>query len=133
MQLDPVPPAPGLARRFVEAQLATATVAQREAAVLLASEIVTNAVLNTRTSVEIGVGRVAGTVLLAVADRDASGDVDLNNVGRLRGRGKILVTALADDHGTMRNPRGNTVWIVLHEHGRATAAGTIDLEASRRG
>jgi hypothetical protein len=131
MQLDPVAPAPGLARRFVEAQLVAATVAQREAAVLLTSELVTNVVLNARTSLEVGVGCVAGSVLLAVADRDTSAEIDPSGIGRLRGRGKVLISALADEHGTLRNARGNTVWLVLHEHGRATGAGALDLEAAR--
>ena len=131
MRLDPVPPAPGLARKFVEAQLALATVAQREAAVLLTSELVTNVVLNARTSLEIGVGCVAGSVLLAVADRDSSAETDPSGLGRLRGRGKTLVSTLVDEHGTLRNARGNTVWLVFHQHGRATGAGALDLEAAR--
>lgn len=132
MQLDPVPPAPGLARKFVASHLVSVPVAQREAALLLTSEIVTSAVLDSGTSLEIGVGRIGGSVLLAVADRDPDVDVDPSSIGRLRGRGKILVTALADDHGTLRSSRGSTVWIVLHEHGRASAAGALDLEESRR-
>jgi hypothetical protein len=136
MQLDPVPPAPGVARKFVEGQLTTASAAQREAAVLLTSEIVTNAVLNARASLEIGVGCVAGSVLLAVADRDRGADVGAGagvGVGELRGRGKVLVTALADDHGSFRNQLGSTVWIVLHEHGRATSAGALETSAARPG
>ncbi|MDX6287437.1 MAG: hypothetical protein QOG53_2922 [Frankiales bacterium] len=131
MYLDPVAPAPGVARKFVEAQLSNATVAQREAAVLLTSELVTNVVLNARTSLEVGVGCVAGSVLLAVADRDSSAETDPSGIGRLRGRGKVLVSSLADEHGTLRNARGNTVWLVLHEHGRATGAGALDFEAAR--
>ena len=131
MHLDPVPPAPGVARKFVENQLAQATVAQRDAAVLLTSELVTNVVLNSRTSLEVGVGCVAGSVLLAIADRDSAAQTDPSGIGRLHGRGKVLVSSLADDHGTLRNARGNTVWLIFHEHGRATGAGAIDVEVAR--
>ena len=130
MKLDPVPPAPGLARKFIESELASTSVGQREAAVLLVSELVTNIVLNARTSLEIAVGSVAGSVLLAVADREPAADVDL--VGRLRGRGKVLVNALADEHGTLRTARGSTIWVVLHRHGRAAEAGALEMHAVRQ-
>jgi hypothetical protein len=66
MQLDPVPLAPGLARRFVDANLTEASASQREAALLLTSELVTSILLHARTSLDVGVGTVDGAVVLAV-------------------------------------------------------------------
>jgi hypothetical protein len=124
MQLDAVPLAPGLARRFVDEQLDGIPVTQRDAALLLTSELVTQVILHARTSLEVGVGRRAGDVVLAVADNDP--ETHETSPQRLRGRTKALVTALADEHGTLANPRSSTVWLVLRERGRATSAGALE-------
>lgn len=129
MQLDPVPLAPGLARQFVGEHLAGVPVSQRDAALLLTSELVTRVILHARTSLEVGVGRCAGDVVLAVSDHDPESDAGAPK--QLRGRTKALVTALADDHGTLGGSTSRTVWLVLREHGRATSAGA--LEASLLG
>jgi hypothetical protein len=131
MQLDPVPLAPGLARRFVNTQLRGVSALQRDAALLLTSELVTSVVLRSRTTLEIGVGRFAGDVVLAVSDHDPA----TTSAGQttLRGRAKALVTALADEHGTLADQRCNTIWLVLREHGRATSAGALEASATRTG
>jgi hypothetical protein len=120
MQLDPVPLAPGLARRFVNSQLEHVSVSQRDAALLLMSELVTGVILHARNSLELGVLTRDSDVVLAVSDHDPpSGDT-------LRGRTKTIVSALADEHGTLNEPGCRTVWVVLRAHGRATSAGTIE-------
>ncbi len=129
-QLDPVPLAAGLARQFVAANLARSSSTQREAALLLASELVTNVLLHARTSLEVGVCSRAGDVVLAVTDHDpGEGSAGAR---KLRGRSKDLVEALADDHGSLNEPRCQTVWVLLREHGRAMSAGTLDLTTARR-
>jgi len=133
MRLDAVPPAPGLARKFVEAQLAAATVAQREAAVLLASELVTNAVLGARSSLEVGVGVVEGRVIVAVNDPKRRAPDEGTIEGRsARSTGRVLISALADQHGAVQHECGRTVWAVLNEHGRAACAGAVSESAGRR-
>ena len=128
-QLDPVPLAPGLARRFVDSNLGGASMMQREAALLLTSELVTTVLLHARTSLELGVFLQDGNVVLAVRDHDpAEGE---SATKALRGRSKDLVVALADDHGTLAEPRRRTVWVLLRPHGRATTAGTLDLASAR--
>jgi hypothetical protein len=122
MQLDPVPLAPGLARRFVGSHLEGVSMPQRDAALLLASELVTSVVLHARTSLEIAVGTRDGDVVLAVRDHDPGAD----DAVALRGRTKALVIALADEHGTMSEQRCQTVWLVLREHGRAATAGALE-------
>jgi hypothetical protein len=129
MQLDPVPLAPGLARRFVDSHLDGLPVSQRDAALLLTSELVTGVILHARTSLEVGVGRLAGDVVLAVSDHDPQSADKI--VNPLRGRTKALVTALADEHGTLAGVRSNTVWLVLRAHGRATGAGALEASSAR--
>ena len=128
MQLDAVPLAPGLARRFVDSHLDGVPVSQRDAALLLTSELVTRVILHARTSLEVGVGRLAGDVVLAVSDHDPQSED--NAAKPLRGRTKALVTALADEHGTLAAPRSSTVWLVLREHGRATSAGVLEATSA---
>ena len=87
-----------------------------EVAVLLTSELVTNAVLHTRTPVQVGVLTADDDVLVCVGDRLAdspplvprppSGD-------RPGGRGLALVNQLADSWGTTAYSGGKTVWFVL--------------------
>ena len=127
MQLDPVPLAPGLARRFVDEHLPDASATQREAALLLTSELVTNILLHARTSLDVGVGTFDGAVVLAVCDHDPP---DAEPSSGLRGRTKALVNALADDHGTVAEPRCRTVWVVLRKQGRANSAGTLHATSS---
>jgi hypothetical protein len=133
MKLDAVPPAPGLARKFVESQLMAATVAQREAAILLTSELVTNAVLGSRNSLEVGVATVQGRVVVAVHDpnrlRGHPASVERRTS---RNAGVMMMAALADEHGTVHHDMGRTVWAVLHEHGRAAAAGAVEEGLARR-
>jgi hypothetical protein len=119
IQVDPVPLAPGLARRFVASHLDHVSVPQRDAAVLLISELVTAIILNASTTMEVGVGKVESDVVLAVRDRSLP---TADPPPGLHGRGKALVMALADDHGTLKDERFNTVWVVLREHGRAVGA-----------
>jgi hypothetical protein len=120
MQLDPVPLAPGLARRFVTAHLEGASASQRDAALLLMSELVTSVVLHARMSLELGVVTRDSDIVLAVSDHDPPND------DALRGRTKALVAALADEHGTLSEPRCRTVWVLLRDHGRATSAGAFE-------
>ncbi|MFL6241110.1 MAG: ATP-binding protein [Actinomycetes bacterium] len=129
MPLDPVPLAPGLARRFVNENLSRASAAQREAALLITSELVTSVLLHARTSLEVAVCNVAKDVILAVIDHDPGDEREAAK--GLRGRGKALVTALADDYGTVGQGRCRTVWVVLREHGRATCAGAVEATTLR--
>jgi anti-sigma regulatory factor (Ser/Thr protein kinase) len=116
VDLDPVPSSVGIARSFVRERLAEVDEDPREVALLLASELVTNAILHARTPVQLGVLHDAGHVLVCVADRrddtpdlqpqDKSGD-------RPGGRGLALVDDLASRWGTERFTGGKTVWFVL--------------------
>jgi len=116
VDLDPVAPSVGLARAFVGKLLGDLRPDDQEIAVLLTSELVTNAILHTRTPVQVGVLTDDDRVLVCVGDRlpdspplvphPPSGD-------RPGGRGLALVNDLADDWGTTRYDGGKTVWFVL--------------------
>lgn len=110
--------APGLARRHVSAACSDVPPHVVEAAKVLASELVTNAVRH-------GNGRVG----LRVAVEEAAVQIEVSDDGREMpepgngwrpdsegGRGLMIVSALADDWGSA--PRGGedgkTVWARLH-------------------
>lgn len=116
VDLDPVPASVGIARSFVRETLSAVDEDPRDVALLLASELVTNAILHARTPVQVGVLHDGDNVLVCVADRrddtpdllpqDKSGD-------RPGGRGLALVDDLASQWGTQRFIGGKTVWFVL--------------------
>ena len=57
--------------------------------------------------------------------------IDLAGSRELDARSKALVNALADEHGTLAEPRCRTIWVLLRAHGRATSAGTLQATSAR--
>ena len=114
MSLDPVPAAAGLARRFVERTLTDCPDECRDAAVLVTSELVTNAVLHGRTTVQLEVVTARDRVLVAVTD---GGSRRLErrppDDSREGGRGLVVVESVADRVGTIDHGTGKTVWALL--------------------
>jgi anti-sigma regulatory factor (Ser/Thr protein kinase) len=116
LKLDPVPASVGVARRFVRDLLDGVDEDSLDTVLLLASELVTNAILHAHTPVELGVCVDGGRALVCVADRmpgsepltprDHSGD-------RPGGRGLALVADLSDDWGTTSFTGGKTVWFTM--------------------
>lgn len=103
------------ARRFVERVLDAQGLdgELREAAVLLASELVTNAVLHARSEMLV---RVEVEHRLRVEVRDANPRVPQASevpLEALSGRGLHLVEALADQWGIEPGPDGKVVWFEL--------------------
>ncbi len=85
-------------------------------AVLIASELVTNAVCHARAPVELACEVRADTLLIAVRDGDP--DVDAVAIPAARrsgsgGRGLGIVAALATRWGTTRQDHDKTVWASL--------------------
>ena len=114
MSFDPVPAAAGLARRFVANTLSGCPPESREAAVLVTSELVTNAVLHGRTTVQLDVVTARDRVLVAVTD----GTSDRlqrrpRDDAREGGRGLVVVESVADRVGTIDHDAGKTVWAML--------------------
>lgn len=118
VDLQPVPSSVAAARSFVRETLeATDTDAEaRQTALLLVSELVTNAILHARTELHLGVIVDEGQALVCVADRAAdSPELFPRERSQTRpgGRGLALVDELSDRWGTTRYSGGKTVWFLL--------------------
>ena len=116
LKLDPVPASVGVARRFVRDLLDGADEDTLDTLLLLASELVTNAILHAHTPVELGVCVDDGRALVCVADRmPDSGPLTPRDHSRDRpgGRGLALVADLSDEWGTTTFTGGKTVWFTM--------------------
>jgi len=114
--LDPVPASVGLARSLVRDSLAGFDGDARDVALLLTSELVTNAILHARTPVQLGVLVDGDRALVCVADRLPESPAlspRAHSHDRPGGRGLALVEDLADTWGTTTYTGGKTVWFVL--------------------
>jgi len=118
--LDPVPASVGVARSLVRETLAGFDGGARDVALLLTSELVTNAILHARTPVQLGVLVDGGRALVCVADRlpeSPALSARAHSHDRPGGRGLALVEDLADTWGTTTYTGGKTVWFVLQTAG----------------
>lgn len=115
IRLSPHPTSARAAREFVAGLLQSWDRAdQTEAAVLLTSELVTNAIVHARSQIDLTVRLTGATLRVAVLDESAEQP-------RLRqrrddlgsGRGLGLVEALAVSWGVTPGGRGKTVWFEL--------------------
>jgi len=107
------------ARSFVEKALGEASPAT-DAAVLLVSETVTNAVLHSNSrrlggTVTITIIKVGSRTLIEVTDdgSEVSAPVVKGDGCVSGGHGLLLVQALADQWGYVRDDAGTTVWFWL--------------------
>jgi anti-sigma regulatory factor (Ser/Thr protein kinase) len=112
---QPSPDAPRQARRFVwEVLREHGYCSLTEDAVLIASELATNAVVHARSRFEVAVHFDAGTVTLSVSDsspqRPVAGEPSPSDQA---GRGLAVVAALAFDWGCVETRAGKTVWAEL--------------------
>jgi anti-sigma regulatory factor (Ser/Thr protein kinase) len=122
--LDPVPASVGMARSFLRETLGDAD--DLDTALLLTSELVTNAILHARTPVQLGVVVEGITALVCVADRMTGGAVvkpRSHSHHRPGGRGLALVADLSDAWGTESYSDGKTVWFTVPVSDRALRAG----------
>jgi serine phosphatase RsbU (regulator of sigma subunit)/anti-sigma regulatory factor (Ser/Thr protein kinase) len=107
--------APSLARRFVaDALTALGAVEQLDVAELLASELVTNALLHGAPTVSVEVLAVPGGIRVAV--QDAHPDLPSKRTAAREdehGRGLLLVEMLARAWGVDARPPGKSVWFEL--------------------
>ena len=93
-----------------------------DTAVLLTSELVTNAVLHTGTEVEVRVG-VGNGVMIEVRDKDMRVPLPRGHADDdVSGRGLELVELLADNFGVVPIPgSGKSVWFVVGDPSGPTA------------
>ncbi|GEP38180.1 hypothetical protein NPS01_18430 [Nocardioides psychrotolerans] len=115
------PRSAGVARRFLRARLGEWAVDEDviDTAVLLLSELVTNAIIHTDNPAEIRVVLGDGELTVTVRDHGRAGDAgDAEPDGdddplRVHGRGLQLVEALSERWGSERDAVGTTVWFAL--------------------
>ncbi len=116
LDLDPVPSSVGIARSFVRESLTDVDEDSQEVAVLLTSELVTNAILHARTPLQVGVLVDVRRALICVADRLPAGPELTprpHSHDRPGGRGLALLADLSEDWGTTSYAAGKTVWFVM--------------------
>ena len=109
-----------MARAFVSRTLSSHQIgADSDAATLLTSEIVTNAIQHTKSgtgdgTVTIVVIRVPHGVLVEVIDDGSAGSpIVKGDLYAAEGHGLFLVQHLAAQWGYLRDPAGTTVWFHL--------------------
>lgn len=114
IELDGGPASVRKARAFVDATLAAWHLEElRDVAVLLTSELATNAVVHARTPFRLTV-QLDGVVTVEVADGSPGvPKVEEAVVDDDRGRGLALVEKLASSWGSRTEGSGKTVWFVL--------------------
>ena len=105
---------PGLARDLVRSELAHCDEETVAAAELMISELVTNAVVHGSGPIEAELRRETGTVWAAVTDGSPKIPVPTvsQHVDR-RGRGLLIVRALAGDWGVVEYEAGKSVWFTV--------------------
>ncbi|HVM27715.1 MAG TPA: ATP-binding protein [Mycobacteriales bacterium] len=104
------------ARRFVQAHCARLGLdeARCDDALLLTSELVTNAVLHGRSEVCLEVAVRNGVVRFSVADENSRHPTPVTeDPDALDGRGLALVEALCERWGVEDRPMGKAVWFEL--------------------
>jgi anti-sigma regulatory factor (Ser/Thr protein kinase) len=124
LDLDPVPSSVGLARSFVRETLIDLDDEGQDLALLLTSELVTNAILHARTPVQVGLVVDGDRALVCVADRLPDSPELMprpHSQDRPGGRGLALLADLAETWGTTSYAGGKTVWFVMrsdngHDH-----------------
>ena len=107
--------APGLARAFVRSWLASRQLETLlDSAVLLTSEVVTNAVLHATGPIELHLDHLGDGARVAVADTSPIGPRRRRHSDRATtGRGLQLIDDVAGDWGWDAAPNGKRVWFTL--------------------
>ena len=120
LALEDDPRAAGVARRFLRRTLADWGVEEDpvETAELCLSELVTNAVIHAGATSELTLTLDDGLLTVAVRDHGGVGEssaavVEDEDPMRVFGRGLVLVEALSDSWGSVRDDVGTTSWFML--------------------
>jgi len=111
LELEPVPQMVSRARDFVRQHMPPLDEDTYETVLLLTSELVTNAVIHARTTLEVGVTVTTRSLVVTVFDYDL-GNSELPSLERREGgRGFVLVAALAQAWAVHHSTDGGkTVW-----------------------
>jgi anti-sigma regulatory factor (Ser/Thr protein kinase) len=119
----------GLARAFVAQTLNSKQIkADADAATLLTSEVVTNAIQHTRSGVDGGtvtivvIGVAHGVIVEIIDDGSAGAPIVKGDLYAAEGHGLFLVEQLATEWGYLKDPAGTTVWFHLPTEGEPQRA-----------
>jgi anti-anti-sigma factor len=124
LTLSPETTSAGQARQWLAAQLGDESRDVVETALLLTSEVVTNAVLHARTLIDLAVEVVPGRVRVEVADRSPVLPMTKHyDTSAETGRGLLLVASLAAHWGVDAAPGGKVVWFDV---GSPSTLSTVD-------
>jgi anti-sigma regulatory factor (Ser/Thr protein kinase) len=119
MTLAPTVQAPGEGRQFLRQQLCH-NMPQKslDTALLLVSELVTNAVRHAHTEIELAVTVEPTKVCVEVSDGCPDPPtVHYEHSPNSEGRwGMVLLSVLSDSWGVLCHPHGKTVWFSLARH-----------------
>lgn len=106
--------APSMARQAVRSALAERSQLLIDVAVLLANEIVTNSVVHATGDIELRLEDSHDSVRVEVSDgSSAPPRLGTPILGQERGRGMLIVDALASSWGVRETENGKTVWFEL--------------------
>jgi anti-sigma regulatory factor (Ser/Thr protein kinase) len=113
--LPPEPFSARQARRFVTSALSQLGLPElTDTALILVSELVTNAVLHARSEVTLTVARTDDGLRMEVGDHSSlAPSMRHYSAEAATGRGLVLVESLADAWGSDIGPSGKTVWFEL--------------------
>lgn len=116
LHLDADPQAAGKARSFVQRQCRARGITGEalDTAVLLTSEVVTNACIHGRGAARLEVTTSAEGLLVEVGDESSRlPEVIDHDPEALNGRGLAIVSTLAADWGAHEDDRGKVVWFEI--------------------
>lgn len=117
-QLAPAPTSARDARHFVRTTLGEWHCdGLVDIVTLLVSELVTNAVLHARSTIELRLRQDRNAIRVEVGDASSVAPVLRRyESDAMTGRGLALVSELAQDWGVEDRPSGKSVWFVVQEH-----------------
>ena len=127
VQLAPAPESARSARHAVSDTLLDVGRADLlDTAALLASELVTNAVVHARTPIDVQIWAATSGLRVAVTDRSPALPMQ-RHYGQVAttGRGLELLELLSDRYGTEAGADGKTVWFELGSVGFPAATPTV--------
>jgi anti-sigma regulatory factor (Ser/Thr protein kinase) len=104
------------ARRFVAATLSEWESSRADEAAIVASELVTNALVHAKTPVTVTVERTSSAIRIEVSDGSSVVPIlrELSDT-RTSGRGMRIVEELVDRWGSETHADGKTVWVELDQ------------------
>jgi len=110
---SPDPSSVRRARALVAAELRDLPQAVRDEALLIISELATNAVVHARTEFVVEIDQVGDQVVLSVLDSAPTLPFLQDNLESVHGRGLRIIGILSENWGTTPSVAGKRIWAIL--------------------